>query len=105
MNNLTIDPVILDERRYQAHLEQNEQIEAMAEAEAKSYFDEAERRQQTDWSKWNEDDNADALVALWHVLTLNETAQEKVALSKEIIRGLMVNAANGHATRVMERRR
>ena len=86
---------------------------------AADYLDDAERGVDTDWARWNDEANSDALVALFKTLNMSQgelgfeplcnagiSAEiERIALCRQIIKDLMVNASIGHASRVIAYRK
>mgnify|MGYP001559889167 CR=1 FL=1 len=82
----------------------DEQLECMAEREADEYFDSSERGENTEWAQYDTDESADALQAIWNVLNRKEEPLERVALAREICRGVMRHAANIHGGQVVANR-
>lgn len=81
-----------------------EMHEKLAEREAAEYFDGCETGDNTEWAQYDQDESADALQAIWNVLNMKEEPLERVALAREICRGVMRHAANCHAEQVTARR-
>lgn len=81
-----------------------ELLEIACEREAAEYFDDCERGENTEWSHYDTDESADALQAIWNILSMKEDPLERVALAKEICRGVMRNAANSHGGQVVANR-
>lgn len=81
-----------------------DEIEVMAERESFEYFDSCERGDCDEWAQYDTDESADALQAIWRVLNMKEEPRERVALAREICRGVMRSAANHHSNQVTARR-
>lgn len=81
-----------------------ELLEVACEREAVEYFDSCERGDCDEWAQYDTDESADALQAIWRVLNMKEEPLERVALAREICRGVMRNAANSHGGQVIANR-
>lgn len=81
-----------------------DRLEEMAEREAAEYFDDCETGDNTEWAHYNIDESVDALQAIWRVLEMDEEPLERVALAREICRGVMRHAAISHGSQVVANR-
>ena len=81
-----------------------ELLEIACEREAAGYFDDCERGENTEWPHYDTDESADALQAIWNILSMKDEPLERVALAREICRGVMRNAANHHGGQVVANR-
>lgn len=76
-------------------------LEAACEREAAEYFDDCECGTNDEWAHYDQDETADAMQAIWNVLNMKDEPLERVALAREICRGVMRNAANHHGGQVV----
>lgn len=80
--------------------ELEERLEAIAEREAAEYLDDCETGDNTEWAQYDDYVSAVALQAIWLALNAKEDPMERVALARDVCRGVMIYAANSHAAQV-----
>lgn len=78
-----------------------ELLEVACEREAAEYFDSCETGDCDEWAQYDTDESANALQAIWRVLNMKDEPLERVALAREICRGVMLNAANSNGRQVI----